>query len=103
MNYKSLTKTVCSSCGYIQSTLEYRGDCPICDDGIMEAVVLECICGRCWCDDDLEDAQYPNDNDKHLSYSYSSTRRWCYGRDTYDWEDYYKCSCGATLEVSNGW
>lgn len=136
-----LTTVVCSDCGHKEDTTEYRKECPVCDEGELLEVMLECDCGKCYNEKDIESAQseynylkeqermspeelweivwedFVNyhkeiwykpqplilDNVSGFKYIGSSCRRWCYGRETYDWEDYYQCECGRTLEMDNGW
>lgn len=37
-----------------------------------------------------------------LKFVGASEQRWCYGSDSWDWTEYYECTCGKTLHYETG-
>lgn len=61
-----LTEVVCDNCGHREDTTEYHKECPVCVDGILKEVELECECGKAYSFDDMESAQDNYHHWKHL-------------------------------------
>lgn len=97
-----MTDCVCADCGHKQESAEWREECPVCHEGTLDEVWLECECGKAYCERDVERAQDDAHYEKHMAdRTITQNEEWdwlweespamlSYAWDTYphqEWED----------------